>query len=174
MKVVEVKAPKDYNGLVKNLKGIHKNTITIFLAGAIDMGEAKDWQLETKEYLEKNIDPDLPIAVVLLNPRRDDWDSSWEQRKENKDFNEQVNWELDSLDGCDHVFLVFTEEAKAPISLLELGSFKDKSISVVCPEEFYRFGNVDIFCDKYGINHFENFEDGLKDLVDIIEKKVRK
>lgn len=65
-------------------------------------------------------------------------------------------------------------EVKAPISLLELGSFKDKSISVVCPEEFYRFGNVDIFCDKYGINHFENFEDGLKDLVDIIEKKVRK
>ena len=45
----------------------------------------------------------------------------------------------------------FSPETKAPISLLELGAFKDKECIVCCPEGFYRKGNVDIFCARYGI-----------------------
>lgn len=165
MKIVEVKAPKDYKAHMQSLKGMFDKVITIFLAGAIDMGEAKDWQLETKEYLEENLDKDAKIAVILLNPRRDDWDSSWKQEKENKQFNEQVTWELEGQENADHIFLVFTEESKAPITLLELGLFKDKPMTVVCPKEFYRSGNVDIVCDRYGIEINYTFEDGLKSLL---------
>ena len=59
------------------------NVIRIFLAGSIDMGTAEDWQaVVTKEIQKINISKDIEI----YNPRRDDWDSSWVQSKDNKQF----------------------------------------------------------------------------------------
>jgi len=73
----------------------------------------------------------------------------------NPQFNQQVNWELACLEKADLVIMYFGPDSKSPISLLELGLFKDK-IVCYCPEEFYRKGNVDIVGAKYGFPIFEN------------------
>src|SRR3974390_885282 len=86
----------------------------IFLAGSIEMGKAVDWQtLMTNKLYD--------FKATILNPRRDDWDSSWEQKIENPQFSEQVNWELDALDRADIIAMYFDPKTMSPISLLELG-----------------------------------------------------
>ena len=47
-------------------------TTSLFLAGSIEMGTAEDWQAALTTRLA-----DFP--VVILNPRRDDWDATWRQ-----------------------------------------------------------------------------------------------
>ena len=114
---------------------------TVFLAGSIEMNNAIDWQKEVTEYF-KNFLPDYDI----LNPRRDNWDSSWEQKESNPQFNHQVNWELDKLSKSDCIFMYFSPETKSPISLLELGMFvNEKNMIVCCPDGFWRKGNVEVW-----------------------------
>lgn len=146
MKAIEIKAPnprKD-DGRVK-----------VFLAGSIEMGKAEEWQKRVVDELS-----DYPIQ--FLNPRRDDWDSSWEQKKENKQFNEQVTWELDSLEDSQFIIMYFDPETKSPITLMELGIHaccNPEKLVVLCPEGFWRKGNVDIVCDKYGVKQVNNFDE---------------
>ena len=45
---------------------------SIFLAGSIDQGVAPDWQSQVCDAFASS-------DVVLLNPRRDEWDATWEQ-----------------------------------------------------------------------------------------------
>ena len=118
---------------------------TLFLAGSIEMGTAEEWQTRISLYLaDKN--------VLIFNPRRQDWDSSWEQKIENDKFREQVEWELNALEEVDKILIYFDPETKSPISLLELGLHaKSGKVVVCCPEGFWRKGNVDIVCKKYGI-----------------------
>jgi len=120
----------------------------IFLAGSIEMGTAERWQDTVLGLLEmwhtKN--------VTLLNPRRSDWDDTWKQSITNPKFYEQVIWELDALKNCDKILMYFDPETKSPISLLELGLHaRDNKLVVVCPNGFWRKGNVDIVCEYYGI-----------------------
>ena len=123
-----------------------KNDTTVFLAGSIEMGKAEDWQAVLPE-LFKDRD-----KLTFLNPRRDDWDSSWEQKESNPQFSKQVNWEMNMLDECDIIFMYFSPETKSPISLLELGLYaKSGKMIVCCPDEFWRKGNVDIVCSRYAI-----------------------
>lgn len=61
--------------------------------------------------------------VLLLNPRRDDWDAGWKQDITDPQFFQQVSWELNGLDRADHIILYFVPGSKAPISLLELGLY---------------------------------------------------
>ena len=124
-----------------------KKVNSIFLAGTIDMGNSEDWQAELEGTL-KHYDVDV------FNPRRDDWDSSWVQRKDNEQFNHQVTWELSCLEKADLIIMYFGPDSKSPISLLELGLFHKKNMIVYCPLEFYRSGNVDIVCERYGIRMF--------------------
>jgi hypothetical protein len=122
---------------------------TVFLAGSIEMGEAEDWQTKViNSFDEKD-------EVTFFNPRRDAWDSSWEQAQSNPQFNHQVNWELNHLDSCDIVFMNFIPGTKSPISLLELGAYGHHNKMIVCcPEGFWRKGNVDIFCTRQNIQVF--------------------
>lgn len=130
-----------------------KNNFTIFLAGSIDMGQAINWQQQVEYHFKGN-----PL-YTLYNPRRDDWDSSWTQEYENPQFYQQVSWELNALDKCDAIIMYFAPDSKSPISLLELGLYANSGkISVVCPREFYRSGNVEITCEKYGIPLFRSLE----------------
>ncbi|MFC1714827.1 nucleoside 2-deoxyribosyltransferase domain-containing protein [Candidatus Poribacteria bacterium] len=141
--MLEIKAPENYI--------LSKERKSIFLAGSIEMGEAEDWQLKVKEALE---DKD----VLLLNPRRDDWDNSWEQSIDNQPFREHVVWELTAMENADIIIFNFVAGTKSPIALLELGLFKDKKIFVCCPEGYWRQGNVEIVCSRYGIPFFEDLE----------------
>ena len=130
--------------------------VTIFLAGSIEMGTAEDWQTKIEKYFD-GVDYD----VTLFNPRRKDWDSSWEQTIGNPQFREQVEWELNALEKSDLIFLYLSPGTNSPISLLELGLFADKRLLVCCPEGFWRKGNVDIVCNKYNISNLDTFNGAL-------------
>lgn len=128
----------------------------LFLAGSIDMGEAENWQTRVIKKLE-----DLD-NLLILNPRRDDWDSSWEESLENDQFVEQVVWEQAALQASDVILFWFSPDSKAPITLLEFGLFagdRTKTKIVYCPKEFYRSGNVHIICRLYGIPFFTTEEE---------------
>lgn len=113
------------------------------------MGKATDWQADVIEVL-RNVD-----HLTVFNPRRSDWDSSWEQDKENPHFYAQVNWELERLDDADVIAMYFDPDTQSPVSLLELGIYAEsKKLVVCCPNGFWRKGNVDIVCSKYGIPIF--------------------
>ena len=133
-----------------------KNDISVFLAGSIEMGKAEDWQSRVEREIGS-------FDITIYNPRGDDWDSSWEQKETNPQFNHQVNWELSKLEECDIVLMYFSPETKSPISLLELGLYANtgKDMVVCCPNGFWRKGNVDIICSRYGIRLFDSLESGL-------------
>lgn len=126
---------------------------TIFLAGSIEMGVAENWQEKVSEPLSNK-------GYIIFNPRRDDWDSSWEQDFSNPYFYQQVNWELDTLEKANHIIMYFSPETKSPISLLELGLFATSGkLLVCCPKGFWRRGNVDIVCNKYYVPLFDSLEE---------------
>jgi hypothetical protein len=117
----------------------------VFLAGSIDNNSAADWQTEV---ITKFANED----VTLLNPRRVEWNPEWEQDISNPEFAFQVNWELDALEAADLIMLYFDPNGPAPITLLELGLFaKSKKIILCCPEGYWRRGNVQVVCERYGI-----------------------
>lgn len=150
----EIKAPNTYTTA----------KYTIFLAGAIDMGKAKDWQKEVVEALSK-------FDIQILNPRRTDWDSSWEQSADNAEFATQVVWEHNAMDAADMVIFVFTKDSKAPITMYELGRFGREKDSLVCVEEgFYRQGNMDIYCRLDKIPVYHNMEALLQDLKAVLSE----
>jgi len=124
----------------------------IFLAGSIEMGKAENWQEKIVNTYNK--------SYLFFNPRRDDWDSSWEQKIENVQFNEQVTWELNALDSSDIIVMYFDPNTKSPISLLELGLYAASGkLIVCCPEGIWRKGNVDIVCQRYKVPTVETIED---------------
>ena len=134
----------------------------IFLAGSIDMGAAEDWrQRLVRELADQN--------VILLNPRRTDWDATWVQSKDDARFREQVNWEQDGLDSADLRVFVFLPNSRSPITLFELGLFKARRGVVCCPPGFYRKGNVDICCEREDMD----VVDSLEDLVAYVKRWLR-
>jgi hypothetical protein len=126
---------------------------SIFLAGSIEMGTAEAWQ--------KKVINDLSNDWIILNPRRADWDSSWVQSIDNPQFKEQVTWELSCIERADVVLVYIDPATKAPITLLELGilsQLKPRQTIMVCPDGYWRKGNVDIVCDRYKIKKFINLD----------------
>lgn len=143
---------------------LDENRPYIFSAGSIEMGEAEEWQNKLWDSLRE-------FEGTMYNPRRDDWDSSWEQRECNDEFNNQVNWELDKLNDSDIIFMYFDPNTKSPISLLELGMYCGiKDMVVVCPDGFWRKGNVEIVCTRYNVPLHNTFEAG----VGALKTKLRK
>ncbi len=142
--MIEIKAPHPLPD-TDNLK--------VFLAGSIEMGAAEDWQAKVKQMLDSE-------DIVLLNPRRDDWDSSWVQSIDNPQFVEQVEWELKAQEQADIIFMYFVPGTKSPISLLELGLFaKTRKMVVCCPDGFWRKGNVDIVCSRYHVTQIDTINE---------------
>lgn len=126
---------------------------SVFLAGSIEMGVAEDWQLTIGKWF-------LSMGWNVFNPRRTDWDSSWIQSYENPQFNQQVSWELNALDKSDVILMYLDPNTKSPISLLELGLHAtSKKLYVVCPDGFWRKGNVEMVCSVYDIPLFNTLDD---------------
>lgn len=131
---------------------------TIFLAGSIEMGAARDWQADAAKLFSET-------GWTVLNPRRDDWDSSWEQNVNNPQFRTQVEWEIDALTLASFKLFWFEPSTKSPITLMELGMFCRSvdahgrpTCAVVCPESFWRHGNVDIVCRRFNVPQFDTLE----------------
>jgi hypothetical protein len=135
------------------LSTVDAGRASVFLAGSIDLGQAINWQAQIERKL-------ADLRVTVFNPRRDAWDASWPQNASFAPFREQVTWELDALDRADVVALFFADHSKAPISLLEFGLHaRSQRLVVYCSDKFYRFGNVQIVCERYGITLFTQQED---------------
>ena len=146
----EIKAPNQYE--------FRPQDFTIFLGGSIEMGAAEMWQDRLVKDLSHHEN------LVLLNPRRDDWDSTWVQDPtEGTQFYEQVAWEMDMQEQADVHVYYFAKDTKSPITLLELGQYGNSESTVVCcPKEFWRYGNVKMLCDRYDIELVETYEDMLQ------------
>jgi hypothetical protein len=155
--------------LAKAPSAFPKDGYKIFLGGVIDMGKGEPWHETVIQELDS-------FDVTILSPKRDDWDSSWEQSLQDERFVEQVEWELkaqESSDLCLYVFATSEKEAKkskAPITLLELGLHATDNTIVCCPEGYFRKGNVDVVCRRYGIPVYNTLEELLVDLKSTLEE----
>ncbi len=126
---------------------------SVFLAGSIEMGRAEAWQAVVEGAL-------ADLSVAVLNPRRDEWDASWVQSIDNHLFRGQVEWELDGLDLATVVAVYFAPTTQAPITLLELGLFaRSGKLVVCCPAGYWRRGNVEVVCARYGVPLVQNLSD---------------
>lgn len=124
----------------------------VFLAGSIEMGKAEDWQKKVEIAVQD-------LEVTILNPRRDNWDSSWVQSIDNAVFREQVEWELQGLEMATYRIFHFEAGTQSPITLMELGLCAMFGNNIVhCADGFWRKGNVDVLCARYGIAQASNLE----------------
>lgn len=130
--------------------------LKLFLAGSIDMGKAIDWQKQIETALSG-------LVIDIYNPRRDDWDSSWKQAISHPGFREQVEWELAHLERADMIVFYFDPKGASPVSMLELGLHaRSGKVIVCCPEGFWRRGNIEITCLKYGVPFFSSLEQAIE------------
>jgi hypothetical protein len=119
--------------------------LSLILYGSISQDTTTNWQNDLASSLS-----DLPIAI--LNPHRDDWDSTWIEDISFPKFKEQVEWEMDYAKVADIIVFYFGATTLAPISLLELGMYAGTGKVVVCCEkEFKKKGNVQMVCHRYDI-----------------------
>lgn len=140
---------------------------SVFLAGSIEMGVAEPWQ----EAIERAL---AGYDIVIFNPRRDDWDASWVQNRDNPQFHEQVRWELDALEKASVIVFCFDPATKSPVSLLELGLFARTGKAIVhCPAGFWRKGNVDIVCEKYGVPQVNTREELVRQVLALVSGAQR-
>lgn len=142
---------------VDDLFEISGDTFTIFLGGSIEMGAAEKWQdkiiLDLDELISNK-------EIYILNPRRDDWDSTWKQDPtEGTKFYEQVKWEMDAQEKSDLCLYYFAKDTMSPITLLELGHYSNTTETLVYVDPKYqRRGNVIMFCERYNIAYTENYQ----------------
>lgn len=139
--------PPPRSGVIVSPNAIAENDprIKVFLAGSIDMGGSVDWQAKAIEALAAE-------DVVLLNPRRADWNKAWKPVAEEPEFRRQVEWELQALERADVVLVYFAPASQSPITLLELGLHAASGkVLLACPDGFWRKGNVDIVAKHHGI-----------------------
>ncbi len=151
---------------LEQIKLYNKYNSIFFLAGSIEMDKAERWQdMVSKELDDKK--------TLILNPRRDEWNSDWKQNIKNKEFVKQVNWELDGIQYADIVLMYFDPNTKSPVTMLELGLIASEcnGLIVCCPEGFWRKGNVDIVCKRYKIKIAKDLNDLIKKAKQYINKR---
>ena len=92
---------------------------------------------------------------ILFNPRQEHWDPS---RSGEMDY--QVRWELSHLEAADMIIMYIIGSSKSPITLLEMGLHaKGGKLYVICEEDFYRYDNVRITCDYYGVPFYTSLDE---------------
>ena len=124
----------------------------VFLAGSIDNGRATDWQAEVSAAL-------ADMDVIILNPRRADWNPAWQSSTDEPEFVRQVRWELEALEQSDVVLMYFAPGSQSPITLLEFGLYaRSGKLLVAAPAGFWRKGNLDITGDRYGVPRFDDLQ----------------
>ena len=126
---------------------------SVILYGSIEPNPASDWQTSLANSLS-----DLPIDVI--NPRCEAWDSTWKEDVSDARFKEQVEWEMDHAKIANVIAFYFKPGTLTPITLLELGMYAGSGKAVVCcPKGFYKRGNVQVVCQRYGIELLGNLDE---------------
>src|SRR5215212_3847694 len=130
-----------------------QNGFSVFLAGSIELENTGNWQTFSEDKLSGT-------DILILNPRRKNWDPSWLQSQTDPKFREQVEWKLSELEQANIIAMYFEPGTKSPVSLLELGLFAHTGRMIVCcPDGFWRKGNVDVVCERYGVKQVESLND---------------
>ena len=121
-----ITAPEQFNHSM-NVNSVAR----VFLAGAIDMGAAVDWQAQVIDALQDK-------RYVLFNPRRSEFNEST--------LDEQIRWELHHLEKATFIFMWFPRDAKAPIALFESGLYWHSGHKLIVGAEpgFYRRRNLEL------------------------------
>lgn len=141
-----------------------ESKVSIFLAGSIENGVADQWQSRVADKIAKEFDQ-TGANVIINNPRNDDWDTTIDPSVPSPELVKQINWELDQLDQSDIIIMYFDKNTKSPISLLELGLYKDRNIFVLCPNEFWRSVNVGVTCERFNIPLYYDEQEMVNDVV---------
>ncbi|RPD64191.1 hypothetical protein L227DRAFT_571762 [Lentinus tigrinus ALCF2SS1-6] len=137
---------------------------SVFLSGSLEPGGGERWHLEMIRRLNH-------LPVTIFDPWRDDWDSSWVERKSDERFATQTRWELANLRRADVVVVYLAPGSEAVVSLLEFGlSAKEKKVVVCCPDGFYRKGNVEIVCEEQHIPIVHDFDDLVQTVIHELTK----
>ncbi len=115
----------------------------VYLGGAIDMGEAVNWQVNVINSLKDYQN------LVLFNPRRVRFTQDTED--------EQITWELRAMDTADIILMWFPKEAEAPISFLETGLYLTSGKLILGAEEgFFRRRNLELTAQYYSMRLWGN------------------
>lgn len=140
-----------------------RGTKSIFLAGTTSKVNTTDWRSNLTSSLSKH-------PITIFNPYRADWDSTWREDINFTPYREQVLWELEKQEQADLVVVYFHPDTQAPVSLLEFGlaARTPGKVVVVCPEGYWKRGNVQIVSEKFGVE----FLDRIEDLEAAISKKL--
>ena len=142
------------------LSDMNKYPVKIFLAGSIENGKASMWQDKLIQKFKN-----FPDSILLLNPRRDNWDPTWSEDDENEQLQSQIDWEMIGMEHADIIVMHFEPETMSPITLLELGLHARKNKVIVhCPKGYWRRGNVLAVCRRYGITIVPSLKDLEKEL----------
>ena len=123
----------------------------IFLAGTIDMGNSVDWQAETiRRFRERN-----DGRYLFFNPRRTaGLDGT------TGDMPYQIRWELEHLEKADLIVMNILGTSKSPITLLEMGiHIRSGKLHVACEPSFYRYDNVKVTCEQYGVPLYASLDE---------------
>lgn len=130
--------------------------IRIFLDGTIDNGKSFDWQSYFIKYWNR-----YNASWDVFNPRFDKThDDNF--KPDNTELIKQINWEQIHLKLADVIIFNLLPNSLSPISLMELGEYGTdmyKDIHVVCPQSFWRSGNVWEFCKRYDIPVYPCMDD---------------
>ncbi|KAH7347143.1 hypothetical protein B0T11DRAFT_139804 [Plectosphaerella cucumerina] len=126
---------------------------SVFLAGTTSSTDQQDW----RELLTRSL---AHLPITIFNPYRDDWDSSWKEDVSDSRFVEQVTWELDMQERASVVVVYFHPSSQAPVSLLEFGlCARSAKAIVVCPQGYWKRGNVQLVCLRLGITFLNTVEE---------------
>lgn len=78
------------------------------------------------------------------------------------EFKEQVDWEFRALGDSDILIFNFLTDSVSLITMMKLGEqccrlthFYSPKIYVICPEAFWRSGNVKHLCQRWRVPVFE-------------------
>ncbi|KAK8120907.1 hypothetical protein PG999_005027 [Apiospora kogelbergensis] len=153
---------------------------TIFLAGTTTSDDTGDWRDTLCAALSEQ-------PITFYNPLRHDWDAGWRNDAACAPFREQTQWELDRQTRADLVVVYLGPNTDAPVSLLELGLVagllgaaaaadttaaptnegqteknkvqKKKQVLVCAHEKYKKKGNVQLLCQKFGIQMVDKVAD---------------
>lgn len=130
---------------------------SVILYGSIERGTT-DWRVDLASSLSS-------MPIIILNPDRKDWDSTWVEDIVCAKFKEQVEWEMDHAKLADVIAFHFGPSTDAPVTLLELGMYAASGKVVVhCDPGYRRKGNVQIVCERYGIPLAYEMEDLVREV----------
>ena len=154
---------------------------SIFMAGGIS--NCFDWQsvyisrMKTElkayaDYIDDKIPVDGKLNIVLVNPRRSQFDISNKQMAE-----DQIKWEFDRLHSADLITFWFSEETVCPIVCYELGYWLgsiDKEVIIGISPDYKRKIDIEIQSRLAGYDNviFDSVEALVYGTADFLDNRV--